>query len=173
MGILVDVYGRNPTYEETLDAFRRYEQYLESIKMDLPPGARFFALVPWHYHMRDSRCPHDAWVEHLKIFEDATGDRSEVRMVGMHLRLLSANHDGYIEIRYQNVMDYRILGGSHIGEHGTDGHGDWYIDDICLSEQGKVVHEVLFERGYRWSIECDDLVYSWLPISIPVKRKVR
>ncbi|MCL5994835.1 MAG: hypothetical protein M1546_02125 [Chloroflexi bacterium] len=103
MGILIDVYHKRSTYEEKAAAFKTYEQYLKSIAQVLPPGARAFALAGWHYNLRDSGCPHDAWVEHLTIYEDATGERSETRTVGIHLKLLGANHDGHIEIRYTRV----------------------------------------------------------------------
>ncbi len=164
MGILTEAYNRHPTHEECVDAFKRYNQYLESIKQALPPGASTFALAAWHYDMSDSRCPHDAWVEHLNIAEHSSGQRRQKRSVSLYLKLLGANHDGMIEIRYLNVLDYTLAGGGTIDENSTDGHGDWYVDDIQLLENGRVVHEVLFQRGYRWSIECDDIIYQWLPL---------
>ncbi len=44
----------------------------------------------------------------------------------------------------------------------NQGHGDWLIDEIRLSEQGLVLHEVVFD-GAHWLIECEDVVYTWLP----------
>jgi hypothetical protein len=102
-------------------------------------------------------------VEYLTIREDATGERRQLRTVNIDLRLLGAFHDGYIDLHYTNVADYHIAGGGSEGDHGHDGHGDWYVDDFHVSSQGKVVHEILFSRGYIWSIECDDVVHEWLP----------
>ncbi len=169
MGILTELYNRDSyTNAEVADAFKQYNAYLHSVENVFPPGALSFAIADWHYNMQDSRCPHDAWVEFLKIYEDASGTRKENRTVNIKLKLLGAFHDGYIELSYRNIADYRITGGGVGGEHGHDGHGDWYVDDFHLSGAGRVVHDILFSRGYIWSIECDDLIYEWLPIATKV-----
>ena len=115
--------------------------------------------------MQDSRCPHDAWVEFLNIFEDASGTRKQNRTVNIKLRLLGSFHNGYLELSYSNVAHYRITGGGIAGDHGHDGHGDWYVDDLHLSETGRVVHDILFARGHLWSIECDEIMVEWQPFS--------
>lgn len=164
MGMLTELYSRNSyTDAEIADAFKQYYAYLCSVEKAFPSGALSFATADWHYNMQDPRCPHDAWVKSLEICEDACGTRNEIRTINIQLRLLGAFHDGYINVKYKSVADYHITGGGVGGEHGHDGHGDWYVDDLHLSRTGKVVHDVLFSRGYMWSIECDDLVCEWQP----------
>ena len=115
-------------------------------------------MAPWHYKPDDPRCPHDSWVELLQITEPASGHRDEIHGVEILVRLLGAYHDGHIEIRYTNVRRYTME--ISRSADAIDGHGEWLIDEIRLSEDAKVIHEVEFIRG-RWIIECDDLAYTW------------
>jgi hypothetical protein len=43
------------------------------------------------------------------------------------------------------------------------GHGDWMVDEISFSDRGKVLHDIEWRAGVRWTIECDDIHYKWLP----------
>jgi len=153
--IIKSIFIEGKGYEFDLSS---YPAYLESIKGRLPRNALAFASAPWHYTPDDRRCPHDSWVEQLQITAAASGQRNEVRGLEISVRLLGAYHDGHIEILYTNVQRYTMeisrLEGS------ADGHGEWLIDEIRLSQSAKVIHEVQFVRG-RWTIECDDVTYHW------------
>jgi hypothetical protein len=113
------------------------------------------ATARWHHDHADSRCPHDAWVEHLTINESAMGDRQQYRSIDIYLRLLGAYHDGHLELAYRDVRSYTLATPPDClwpPSNGA-GHGDWLIDDIGLSERGLVLHSILFSRGSRWTIE--------------------
>lgn len=146
---------------DSLDAFQagwaRHQRYLASIAERLPPSARAFALAEWHYDFEDPRCPHDAWVEQVEVLETGTGYRGEVRSLDLRVRLLGAYHDGHIELTYRAVHHYRI------GSQRPD-HGDWLYDEIRLSPEGRVLHEIEFV-GDTWEIECQDVAYEWKPKS--------
>ncbi len=135
--------------------FNKYFQYLESVRERLPTSAYTFAIAQWHYNFSDSRCPHDAWLENVTIDVLSTGRRSEGRACDIHVRLLGAYHDGYIELHYKNVLNYSL---GHVQE--------WQYDEIRLEESDEgdyVIHEIRFDAESRWIIRCEDISYQWLP----------
>ena len=144
---------------DSLEEFRagwaRYQEYLSSIADRLPTSARCFALAEWHYDPGDPRCPHDAWIERVEVLETGTGDRQEVRSLELRVRLLGAYHDGHIELTYQDVRRYRVAS-------RRPAHGDWLYDEIRLSSDGLVLHEIEI-AGDTWEIECQDIAYEWKP----------
>lgn len=150
-----------PDFDYIRRQYDQYYQYLESIKTALPPSAYDFAVASWHYDFRDHRSPHDAWLEQLRITEVPMSPLSEMRSIELTVQLLGAYHDGYIELLYTGVRSYSLI---HTG--GSRKHGDWLIDEIRLSDQNLVLHEVVFHHGARWAIECEDLHYSWKPFDV-------
>lgn len=74
-------------------------------------------------------------------------------------RLFAAYHDGHIELKYSNVRSYSLASNPR-----TTDHGDWLYDEIRLSEEGHVLHEVEWSKGGLWLIECGDVTYEWLPL---------
>ena len=147
--------------EEWRHSWAAYRAYLESVKGQLPYSAYELATAPWHYDFSDHRSPHDGWLELLTIREPASGPRQQVRTVEIVARLLTAYHDGHIEIKYSSVETYSLAQGVTAGE----GHGDWLYDEIRLSERGRVLHEIEWSRGGLWLIECGDVAYEWVPLS--------
>jgi hypothetical protein len=142
--------------------FTKYFEYLRSVESRLPTSARQFAMAPWHYDQQNHRCPHDSWLEALTISEPSSGVRCEIRSINILIRLLGAYHDGYLELRYENVRHYSMAGNAlERTLHGISGHGDWLIDEITVADSGSVVHEILFRRGYRWKIESEEILADW------------
>jgi hypothetical protein len=107
--------------------------------------------------------PHDAWVENLAVHEPAAGEHGEQRGLEIHVRCLGAYHDGHLELRYTGVRAYELTTPRSNPRPGTIGHGDWLRDEVRLTDSGTVLHEVRFERGSRWLVECDDLAVTWHP----------
>lgn len=162
VGILIDAWGAG--FEAVHAAWERHLAHVASIRDRLPPGARAYAEAPWHYDVADPRCPHDAWVEHFHLHEPARGDRRERRRIDLEVRLLGAYHDGYLTFRYRNVVAYRVAQTNTPSARpfrGLVGHGDWLTDDIGISAEGFVTHDVLFALGGRWFIECEELTCEW------------
>ena len=149
------------TYEEWQAGWSKYSAYLESVKDLLPRSTYEFASASWHYDFSDPRSPHDGWVEDLMIREPASGERKENRLLEVFVRLFAAYHDGHIELKYSKVYDYSLTSGESMGS----GHGDWLYDEIRLSDQGRVLHEIEWSRGGLWFIECGDVSYKWIPLS--------
>lgn len=153
------------SYEEWQSAWSAYSNYLSSIRDQLPKGAYEFAIASWHYNFEDHRSPHDGWLETLVIQERAIAERTEQRAVEMTILLKAANHDGTIEIKYVVVESYSLTkafeGNGQDG--GGSGHQDWLYDEVRLSEQGNVLHEIEWSGGSRWLIESKEIIYNWRP----------
>jgi hypothetical protein len=96
----------------------------------------------------------------LTISELATGIGHQKRQLEIAVRLLGAYHDGYLEILYPEVRSYSMTGASAAADNA--GHGDWLIDEVRVSEQGLVLHEILFASGNRWLIEAKDIRIRWI-----------
>lgn len=151
----------NNFYEEWQAGWSAYCAYLESVKGQLPQSAYEFATASWHYNFEDHRSPHDGWLETFVIREPAFGERKENRSLEIVTRLLASYHDGQIELKYSDVQSYSLAS----GVTNDSGHGDWLYDEIRLSEQGRVLHEIEWSRGGLWLIECGDVAYRWMPLS--------
>jgi hypothetical protein len=141
-----------------------YLDYIAEMAERLPPGARHFALLPYHYEIVDRRCPHDAWLEFANVVEiNARQDRGS-RSISILTRFLGSYHDGYFELVYSNVHRYRMSLKTASRKAAQVGHADWIVDEILLDRSGRVSHEIEFENG-SWKIMCEDILYSWHSIS--------
>jgi hypothetical protein len=155
-----DFTKENPRAFPQVDfRYQEYRAYLDSIANNLPVAAREFALADWRLNPNDHKCPHDSWVEYLKLFESASGERRENRLLQIEVRLLGAYHDGYLDLSYKNVRNY-----SFVTLNPQQNHGDWLWDEIRLSENSFVLHEIEFRNGAEWLIECEDVGFEWNPI---------
>ena len=146
---------------DVVAAFREYRAYLHANQGDFPPSAYALATSDWYFDSNDHRSPHDSWLEAAIINEPSTGARSEVRTNSLTVRLLSAYHDGHIELVYPEVHVYELSTGNL-----RQGHGDWRYDEFRLGEHGRVIHEIewaTFDDTGRWLIEASDVLYKWIP----------
>ncbi len=161
MSILVSVLSTGRTPEQINKAFSDYRAYLLSVRNSLPSSAYEFASAPWHYDYSDHRCPHDSWVESFLIREPSSGNRHEVREIEIAIRLFGAFHDGRLELSYPSVRSYSTFG---VTGKPKIGHGDWLVDEVRLSDNNLVLHEILFSSGSRWIIESRDIQFRWVHI---------
>jgi len=154
-------YKTEPTI--ITDKFENYKNYLIENKHHFPDAAYEFAAASWHYDPQDPRCPHDAWVESMQIFEQPLPESPQRRgrSLTIELTLLGAYHDGEIKIHYQNVNGYNLS--MLPSDFEFKSHGDWLIDEIILSDRNRLVHEIRFASVSDWQIECEDIQYQWLP----------
>jgi hypothetical protein len=146
---------------DAVAAFKRYSRYLERNRRRFPKSAYSLATSDWYFGFNDHRAPHDAWLESATIGEVASGKRSEVRFPKLTIRLLSAYHDGFIELAYPKVYDYDLK-----GVDVTTGHRDWRYDELRIDKKGRLVHEIewcgMKETG-RWLIVASDVIHKWIP----------
>jgi hypothetical protein len=132
-----------------------YFAYLEQIRDRLPREVYAFASDVAHYTLDSPTSLHDAWLEELTISEPASGVRSELRQTELTLRLLGPMHDRIQVLHYTGVQRYRVE-----AEAVGRGHGDVLVHEVRLSEDGLLVHELLFAGGTAIAIECADLRYE-------------
>jgi hypothetical protein len=122
-----------------------------------------FVRENWYLNPRDHRCPHDAWLEAVEVYEPAEGARREARRSSIKITLLGAYHDGHIILRYVGVSNYSLA-----GSRCERGHGDWLADKLEQGVDGRLIHEIIW-RGLeigtesRWRIEAEDVTYEWIP----------
>jgi hypothetical protein len=145
------------------DAFRRYRDYVATTQQTFPPGAFALASSDWYFYPLDHQCPHDAWLESLTVAEPSAGERNEQRFTTIHIRLLGAYHDGFIEFFYPRVFNYSL--GTPASRRG---HGDWRFDEFRVSPNGRLIHEIEWAgfpggQGSRWVIEAADVEFRWIP----------
>ena len=156
MAYLLSNDGRD---ENVVVAFEKYRNYIESNKNKLSSSAYNLAISEWFYNFQDHKCPHDAWLENLLIFEPSEGERCEARKTEIIVKLLGSYHNGYIELIYKNVSSFKID-----AFNIKAGHSDWRYDEFRLSESGLLLHEIEWS-GYKdtsnWLIEAEDIEYSW------------
>jgi hypothetical protein len=156
-----DISSREPKLIK--QAFVNYFEYIEELKDKFPKAALEFATAEWHYNPENHRCLHDSWLESLSIDEVGRGSRFEIREVSLKLRLFGAYHDGYTELVYSDLRHYEInLLQTKISPH--IGHGDWLDDEIRLSSDGYILHEIEFSSGKNWRIESKGFEHSWKPL---------
>jgi hypothetical protein len=155
MAFILAADGRD---DDVVNAFRRYQDYLQSLRDTFPPSAFALATSDWYFNFNDHRCPHDAWLETAVISEPSSGARSEERSLSLNVRLLGAYHDGHIELHYPQVFAYAL----HVS-HGESGHGDWRYDELRVSDRGRLIHEIEWRKTGVWVIEASDLEFRWVP----------
>lgn len=137
--------------------WRRYEDYIDSVRDRMPPGAMKLALSAEWYDFRCHHCPHDAWLQEFKITESEATTGQE-RSNSAELRLLGAYHDGLLVLCYLRLMSFNVQASALSG-----GMGDWRYDEFRLSPNGNLLHEIEWASGARWLIEADDIEFKWQP----------
>lgn len=149
------------------ESWKAYQHHLSTYAKRLPPGALAFAQASWHYDTSDSRCPHDAWMEWVRIEEGPGTAPVHARSTQIVVRLLGARHDGHLELTYRNVLAY-ALDMPRLGSGGRpegSSHGDWLVDEVrSEGHRGRAIHEVEWASGTSWIIDCGEIEVVWLPL---------
>ena len=134
--------------------FVKYAAYVESIRDRLPEHIYSFASDSRYFDLSSHSSLHDAWLESLTVREAATGPRSEIRKLEIHICLLGPFQDRRIHLRYIGVVRYGCNASAHEGDQIA--HGDLFAHEIRVSEGGTLIHELLFQRA-TLLIECGDI----------------
>jgi hypothetical protein len=58
-------YLNNEREKDARNAYRIYQDYLQSLKDTFPSSAFALGTAEWYQNPSDRRCPHDAWLESL------------------------------------------------------------------------------------------------------------
>ena len=78
------------------------------------------------------------------------------------ISLLGPFHDRRIHLHYIGVTRYSFAAPPRYGEprYEHTAHGDLFTHEIRLSHEGRLVHELLFERDATFLIECSDIRHT-------------
>jgi len=143
--------------------FRRYVEYLERNRARFPAAAYDLATSGLLLNASDPGCPHDGWLEWVKLEESSEGARREIRSLSLRIRLLGAYHGRFIELFYPEVFSYTMSNLS-----AAPGHFDWRYSEIRLSDRGNVIHEIEWAGSpgieARWVIEASDVQLQTFPL---------
>ncbi|WP_208599773.1 MULTISPECIES: hypothetical protein [Photorhabdus] len=132
-----------------------YPDYVNSVSEFIPDEALQFMRASWHYDHSDKRCPHDSRIKNLSILEESLGD---FRVNNIHISLLGA-YENTIELFYSNVFTYSIEKKKCEWPDDDYSHGDWLIDEILLSSDNFLMHEIIFTDAII-NIKCKNISYS-------------
>lgn len=160
MAYILSKNRQNETLDDWKACWAAYTGYLETIKDRLPSPTYEFAAAPWYHDFGNHMSPHDGWLEMLFVSEHSYGERAEHSSTKIVLRLLAAYHDGYIEFSYEEVQRYSVSSLRSEQSNRTD----WLYDEVRLSEQGYVLHEIEWSEGSNWTIEAKNITYKWIPV---------
>ena len=142
-------------------SFDRYWEYLQVNQARFPQGAFALANSSWYFDAQNHRCPHDSWLEWVKVSESASGSSNENREISITIRLLGAYQDGWIEFQYPKVISYRLD-----ISNGAAGHQDWRYDEFRLGDDGSLFHEIEWAgtgNNGRWLFQATDVEFNWIP----------
>jgi hypothetical protein len=147
-----------------VSVWARYEDDLAPIAARLPANARKYALAAWHCDITDHRCIHNAALETIAIVESGAGERKQKRAVGIVIRLLSAQQDRHLVLKFPMVRRYLTEHPCSGAKRPDDrGHGDVLDDSIGMTDDGYVSYSLRMESG-RVEIEAKDIEFSQQPI---------
>ena len=87
--------------------------------------------------------------------------------MAISLAFLGPCHDRRIHLHYTGVARYSLSTPPRYGEARYEhvAHGDLITHEIRLGDEGLLIHELLFERGTTFFIECSDIRHSEESIS--------
>ena len=149
------------TETEGID-YTRYSAYVATIQKMIPAHVYSFASDSRHFDLDSHSSLHDAWLESLTVREVASGERKEIRRMEIAICLLGPFHDRRIHLHYSGVSLYTFDSPPHYGEQKLEdtAHGNLFTHEIRLGHDDLLIHELLFENGSTFLIECSDLRHS-------------
>ena len=146
------------------DAHQAYASYLEAQRHLFPSEAFEFATAPWHHNYLDPRALHDSWVVSVSIYQTSPSSTGSGGTSNADIELLGAYHDGHLQLRYEGIHRYSID-----RQDVTLGPTEIYRDEVRLTDSGRVLHEIEFLAKSNWTIECDNLIATWVPLNVASK----
>jgi HEAT repeat protein len=137
---------------EQMVRLRPYRRYLASIREHLPQGARDYAFGP-HHDCGDALFAHDTWLQEIRFEELPADGRIDEQHPDLFVRFhtyIAPDHYESVELLYRKAHQYKL-----------ETAGRWTYDEIHLVNRGQVAHEISFDNGGHWRIECEDFVVAW------------
>jgi hypothetical protein len=139
--------------------FQPYFSYLETVRGKMPAHVYAFASNREHYNLHSHSSLHDAWLEYLVVREPASGERKELRAIEIETCYLGPFRDCRIFLTYRQVQSFNLNTPAEFSAPPSymTGHGDLLIHELCVEDNGLLVHELRFSRGSIFEIKCRDI----------------
>ena len=146
--------------QEIAGSWERYREYLAGIRAHLVSEVFEFASAQWHYDPKHHRSLHDSWLQSVAISEEARQVPDGSRSLRIKIALNGPYHDGHTYLSYHGVKKYELrLSAKETSGSARGGHGDWMLDELTLSENGNLLHDIAWSSGATWIIECEHLTH--------------
>jgi hypothetical protein len=113
--------------------------------------------IPWLENPEGSNSPIGSMLEKLNIDSGIGTDAPPV--VAIQITLMGKMRDGRIKLMYQRVHEY-----STEGFATTDLSGNRWIEDTLRLRKTDVLKHKVMLTGGSWTIEADDIEFSWEPL---------
>lgn len=114
--------------------FKKYLEYLETNKKNLPVDIYEFAKDENRHNLSSPHSLHDAWISSITIKENRNKERPFNPKPSIKIELLGPMHDRDIILSYFDVESYEIKGNKNRFNWGDTFHGDIDRHEIRLSE---------------------------------------
>lgn len=114
--------------------FKKYLEYLETIKKNLPLDIYEFARDENRHNPGSPHSLHDAWISSITIKENRNKERPFNSKPSIKIEILGPMHDRDIILTYIEVESYKIKGNKNPLNWGDTFHGDIDHHEIRLSE---------------------------------------
>lgn len=136
-----------------------YFSYLLSEQKSFSPELYKFASSPKYYSLDSHSSLHDAWLNFLNLREAASGERSEIRDLEIHLQLFGPYHDRNINLIYMGVQSVSLSIPREFQNLPVFqvANGDLLMHEISINQHGDFEHKILFSRGSFFQISCSSI----------------
>jgi hypothetical protein len=139
--------------------YGNYLNYLETIRKSLPEPVYQFASSEQHFNLNSPHSLHDAWMESVTISEQRQKTAPFKPQVQVILKLLGQQHDRMIVLEYDKVSRYTVEGKQNDFNWADTFHGDVFTHEIRVTNENKIIHEILFCSDSRLLVECENFTH--------------
>lgn len=139
---------------EQMERLQSYRRYLASIRDQLPQGARDYVFGP-HHDCGEGLFAHDTWLQEIRFQELPADGRIDEQHPDLYVRFhtyIAPDHYESVELLYRKAHQYKL-----------ETAGGWTYDEVHLVDRGQLAHEIRFDNGGHWRIECEDFTVEWKP----------
>ncbi|MES9993755.1 MAG: hypothetical protein ABW098_17535 [Candidatus Thiodiazotropha sp.] len=142
------------------ESFDDYIEYMEKYRGSFPLEVYEFAVDVNRHNLDSPHSLHDSWMTSITIKENRKIQRPFNPEPSIELVFLGQMHDRDIILNYAGVESYKIEGIKNQFNSSDTFQGDISCHEVRLSEEGLIVHEILFASGSTIIITCKNFECS-------------
>jgi len=142
------------------ESFDDYKMYMEENRVKFPSHVFEFATDVNRHNLDSPHSLHDSWMTSITIKENRNPKRPFNPEPTIEIELLGQMHDRAIILNYSGIENYFIEGLKNPYNWGDTYQGDISRHEVRLTEEGLLVHEILFVSESKIIIACKDFQCS-------------